>query len=134
MSESEKQEGKEKKRIVEGIEIIVDEAKAAARSAIRRSGVETIGENLKETLEGALSARNTVVMVRINEESLGRLDALVEAGVVNSRSESAAFLIREGIKGSAPLFDRISVKVEEIRRAKQELKDLLEEPANEDSE
>ena len=134
MSESEKQEGKEKKRIVEGIEIIVDEAKAAAKSAIRRSGVETIGENLKETLEGALSARNTVVMVRLNEESLGRLDALVEAGVVNSRSESAAFLIREGIKGSAPLFDRISVKVDEIRRAKQELKDLLEEPANEDSE
>ena len=64
----------------------------------------------------------------------GLVDALVEAGVVNSRSESAAFLIREGIKGNAPLFDRISVKVEEIRRAKQELKDLLEEPANEASE
>ena len=127
------QEGN-KKRLMEGVEIIVDEAKAAAKSAVRRTGVESLGENLRETLEGALSARDNVVMVRLNKESLARLDGLVEAGVVHSRSESAAFLIGEGIKARAALFDRISEKIEDIRRAKQELRELLDEPEGEGSE
>lgn len=122
-----------RKRFKEGIEIIVDEAKAAAKEAIRRSGAESLGENLKETLEGALSARESVVMVRLNKGSLARLDDLVEAGVVGSRSESAAFLIGEGIKARAGLFDRISAKIEEIRKTKQELRDLLDEPEGNES-
>ena len=121
-------EGKpDKKRIMEGIEIIVDEAKSAARSAMKRTGAESLGENLKETLEGALSARENVVMVRLNKESLGRLDDLVEADVVNSRSEAAAFLIGEGVKRRQGLFDRIAQKVEDIRKAKEELRTLIED-------
>jgi len=127
-------EPKEKKRIVEGVEIIVDEAKAAAKAAYRRSGVESLGENLRETLEGALSGRDNVVMVRLNKESLGRLDELVDAGVVGSRSEAAAFLIREGAIRRQGLFDQISGKIEEIRKAKEELRKLLEEPADEEPE
>ena len=114
-----------RKRFKEGIEIIVDEAKAVAKDAI--SGAESLGDNLKETLEGALAARESVVMVRLNKGSLARLDDLVEAGVVGSRSESAAFLIGEGIKARAGLFDRISAKIEQIRKTKQELRDLLDE-------
>ena len=119
---------KDKKRIMEGIEIIVDEAKSAAKAAMRRTGADTLGENLKETIEGALSARQNVVMVRLNEESLARVDDLVEADVVGSRSESAAFLIGEGIKARAELFERISQKIGEIRKAKDELRKLLNEP------
>ncbi len=124
----------DKKRIVEGIEIVVDEAKAGVRKAIRSSGVESLGENLKETLQGALSARNSVVMVRLNEESLARLDDLVEAGVVNSRSESAAYLIGEGINARRDLFDRISNKIDQIRKAKKELKQLLDETPGDKNE
>ena len=119
---------KDKKRIMEGIEIIVDEAKSAAKAAMRRTGADTLGENLKETIEGALSARQNVVMVRLNKESLARVDDLVEADVVGSRSESAAFLIGEGIKARAELFERISQKIGEIRKAKDELRKLLNEP------
>ena len=124
MSEKEK----DKRRIMEGIEIIVDEAKSAAKSAMRRTGADTLGENLKETLEGALSARENVLMVRLNKESLARVDELVEADVVGSRSESAAFLIGEGIKARAELFERMSEKIEQIRKAKDELRELLNEP------
>ncbi len=112
-----------KKRLSEGIEIIIDEAKSAASQAI--SGAETIGESLKETLQGALSARNNVVMVRLNKESLTKLDDLVESGIVSSRSEAAAFLIGEGAKARSGLYDRISEKTAQIRRAKEELRDLL---------
>ncbi len=118
-------ENESKKRIIEGIEIIVDEAKSAAKSAIRKTGADSIGENLKETVENVLAAREKVVMVRLNKESLIRIDELVEAQLVKSRSEGAAFLIGEGIQRRHELFDRIAQKVENIRKAKEELHNLL---------
>jgi Arc/MetJ-type ribon-helix-helix transcriptional regulator len=81
-----------------------------------------------QTVREALSARENVVMVRLNKESVLRLDELVDAGLVNSRSEAAAFLIAEGIKSRAEVFERIAEKIDEIRRAKAELRDLLNEP------
>ena len=116
---------KGKHRLREGVEIIVDEAKSAAAEAFRRSGAESLGENLRETLQDTLSARRNVVMVRLNKESLARLDDLVEAGVVNSRSEAAAFLIGKGTEAAAGLFDRISDKIEQIRKTKEELREIL---------
>ena len=127
---------KDKKRIIQGFEIIVDEAKSAARGAINRT--DAIGEGLRETLEGALSGRENVVMVRLNRDSLERLDELVEAGVVGSRSEAAAFLVGEGITRRKGMFDRMSAKVDEIRKAKEDLRRLLEEegatPLDQDEE
>lgn len=125
--EEKQKDEKEKKSIVDGFEIIIDEAGSAVRSAFRRSGAETLGENLKETIQSALLARDNVVMVRLNQESLNKLDELVEAGILSSRSEAAAFLIGEGAKARADIFDRISEKIEKIRAAKQELRDLLNE-------
>ena len=118
-------ENENKKRIIEGLEIIVDEAKSAAKSAIRKTGADSIGENLKETVENVLAAREKVVMVRLNKESLIRIDELVEAQLVKSRSEGAAFLIGEGIQRRHGLFDRIAQKVDNIRKAKEELHNLL---------
>jgi Arc/MetJ-type ribon-helix-helix transcriptional regulator len=64
-------------------------------------------------------------MVRVNRESLRRIDELVEAGIFKSRSESAAFLISEGIKAQAGLFERIEEKIREIERLRSELKNLV---------
>ena len=98
------------------------------KSAFRRSGAESLSGNLKETIQSALSSRKNVVMARLNEDSLRRVDDLVEAGVVSSRSEASAFLITEGIKAKKELFGRISEKIDTIRAARQELRDLLSEP------
>ena len=89
-------------------------------------GFEDLGENLGETIRTLLSSRDNTVIVRVNKDSLEKLDVLVEGGVVNSRSEAAAFLIAEGIRARHTLFDQISEKVEQIRGVKQELRDLLE--------
>ena len=88
---------------------------------------ESIGENIRDTIQGMKGSRENVVMVRIDGASLDRLDDLVEAGIMGSRSEAAAFLIAEGIKSRQGLFDRISEKISEIRRAKEELWQLVEE-------
>ena len=49
--------------------------------------------------------RGNVVMVRINDEALARMDQLVEADLFGSRSECAAFLIGAGIASQKELFD-----------------------------
>ncbi len=124
------EQGKDRrKKLIEDVETLVDDAGEAVRVAvISGSGAAlSVGESLKETIQNVRAARDSVVMVRVNKESLEKLDELVEAGIVNSRSEAAAFLIVEGTKARQGLFDRISSKIEEIRNAKQELKKLLEE-------
>ena len=91
----------------------------------------TAAENLKETIKsktsGDRTTRDNVVMVRVDSESLNKMDELVEAELAGSRSEAAAFLISEGIKSRDPLFNAISAKVKEIRQAKEELRELLEQ-------
>jgi Arc/MetJ-type ribon-helix-helix transcriptional regulator len=129
MSDEEKGQ-EERSRMAEGIDIIIDEAKTATKRAYKKSGAEDLSGSIKETLRGALSPRDNVVMVRLNDESLAKLDELVESGIVNSRSEAAAFLIGEGAAARSQLFERIAEKTEMIRKVKEELRSLVdEEPA-----
>lgn len=76
-------------------------------------------------LREGLGHRANVVMVRVNEEVLQKLEDLVEAGIFKSQSESAAFLIQEGIKAQEALFQKISEHTKRIRELRQELKDLV---------
>jgi hypothetical protein len=64
-------------------------------------------------------------MVRVNDDSLYYLDTLVEADVTKSRSESAAFLINEGIKANEALFNRIRNITDQISALKSQLKDAV---------
>jgi hypothetical protein len=82
-------------------------------------------ESISKAIESALSARDHVVMVRVNDDSLKQLDALVQSGIFKSRSESAAFLISEGIKAQGVLFSSISEKITEIERLRSELKTII---------
>ena len=119
----------ERRRLSENVDEIVDEVNKTVRTAIVKGvdAAETIGENIRDTIQGMKGSRENVVMVRIDGASLDRLDDLVEAGIMGSRSEAAAFLIAEGIKSRQGLFDRIGEKISEIRRAKEELRQLVEE-------
>ncbi|MDE2688309.1 MAG: hypothetical protein OXI16_12550 [Chloroflexota bacterium] len=119
----------DRRKISDNVEEIVDEVNKTVRGAIV-SGVdaaESISENLRDTIQGMRGNRENVVMVRVDKTSLDRLDELVEAGIMNSRSEAAAFLIAEGIKARQPLFDRIAEKIQQIRDAKEELRRMVDE-------
>ena len=119
----------ERRRLSENVDEIVDEVNKTVRVAIVK-GVdvaESIGENIRDTVQGMRGNRDNVVMVRVDKASLDRLDELVEAGIMGSRSEAAAFLISEGIKARQPLFDRIGEKIQDIRRAKDELRQMVED-------
>lgn len=119
---------RDKRRLTDNVEGLVDDVNKVVKVAIERGtdAAESLGENIRDTFHGIRSSRDNVVMVRIDAESLARLDELVDAGIMGSRSEAAAFLISEGIKGRQPLFDRIAEKVQEIRRVKDELRNLVD--------
>ena len=128
MSENQNRQD-DRRKLSENVDEIVDEVNKTVRVAIVK-GVdvaESIGENIRDTVQGMRGSRDNVVMVRVDKASLDRMDELVEAGILSSRSEAAAFLIGEGIKARQPLFDRIAEKIQEIRRAKEELRRMVEE-------
>ncbi len=128
-NQSKQNERDERRRMSENVDEIVDEVNKTVRVAIVKGvdAAESIGENIRDTIQGMRGSRDNVVMVRVDKASLDRLDELVEAGIMGSRSEAAAFLIAEGIKARQPLFDRIGEKIQEIRRAKEELRQMVDE-------
>ena len=126
---SEDKTGEERRTILESLGDIAEELNQNVRITVEKgtAHAERLGENLKETIQGMRSGRDNVVMVRVDDDSKSKLDELLDAGIVNSRSEAAAFLIAEGIKARSQLFETISGKVEDIRKKKEELRRLLEE-------
>lgn len=126
---SEDKPNQERRTISDSIGDIVEEVNQTVRTTVGKgtAHAERLGENLKETIQGMRAGRDNVVMVRVDDNSKSKLDELLDAGIVNSRSEAAAFLIAEGIKARSQLFDTISGKVEDIRKKKEELRRLLEE-------
>ena len=118
-----------KAKLTDSIDTLVDEVNKVVRVAIinSKATAESIGDNIRETVSGARGNRDNVVMVRVDDDSLAKLDELRDAGIVNSRSEAAAMLITEGVKAKQRLFDRITAKVEEIRKAKEELRLMVED-------
>ena len=104
----------------------------ASRSSVRDiaaripESLASIGRDISRTVERALSAKDDyVVAVKVSHEAQERLEQLVQAGVFRSRAEATAFLIDEGIKAQAPLFERVSAKLSEIERLRAELRGMI---------
>ena len=95
-----------------------------AASTALKDALERV-ESLGKTLGSALQDRGNVVMVRVNDDALKHLDMLVEADVTKSRSESAAFLINEGMKANQELFDKISSVTEQIIALRAQLRESV---------
>ena len=111
----------------------LEDVDRAVRDALGkgRDVATSVGGSIRDSIRTVRKTRNSVVMVRVSEESLGRLDDLVACGLTNSRSEAAAFLIAEGIKAQAGLFEKIKEQAQVIRNAREKLSRLLDEEPGE---
>jgi Arc/MetJ-type ribon-helix-helix transcriptional regulator len=88
-------------------------------------------ESIKKVIDKALASRNTVLTIRVNDESNQRMNMLVDSGLFKSRSESAAFLIQEGIRSREDLFGKIEGKLKKMEKIKEELKSIVSEEMDE---
>ena len=93
-------------------------------SALRDS-FNRVAETVNLAVEKAVNVKDTTVVVRLSDEASEKLDSLVQAGVFKNRMEAAAFLMEEGIKVQAPLFQRIQDKMAEIERLRAELRNTV---------
>jgi len=102
---------------------------ASVKDVAQRTGdvINKATESIGKAIDSALAARDHVVMVRVNDESLRKIEALAESGIFKSRSEAAAFLISEGVKAQGELFKRIEEKIDQIERLRSELKTIVDE-------
>jgi Arc/MetJ-type ribon-helix-helix transcriptional regulator len=109
-----------------------DELASSVKEVAQKTGeaINKATESIGKAIDSALAARDHVVMVRVNDDSLKSLDALVQTGIFKSRSEAAAFLISEGVKAQSTLFDRISERIKEIERLRAELKGIVNPAEN----
>lgn len=90
--------------------------------------LSAIGRDISRTIEKAMSAKDDfVVAVKVSPGAQEKLEQLVQAGVFRSRAEAAAYLIDEGIKTQAALFDRVRQKLSEIERLRAELRGMINE-------
>jgi hypothetical protein len=110
-----------------------DEQKKKRQSTFDEFGnqVEKIAvktaESIRKVVDKALASRNTVLTIRVNDESNRKMNMLVDAGLFKSRSESAAFLIQEGIKNQDTLFNKIAARLDKIEKIREELKKVVSE-------
>ncbi len=84
-------------------------------------------ERRRHKREKGEGKRDNVVMVRVDEENLNRIDELVETGQFNSRSEATAFLISEGIKAKQQMFEQMADKISQIQDLRTELEAMIAE-------
>ena len=118
-----------KTRIKDAAREEIEDVNRAMREVLGKSKdvASSVGESLRDTIKSVRTARDSVVMVRMSKESLRNLDALVDCGLTKSRSEAAAFLISEGIKARASMYEKIAEQSKVIRNAREELSRLLDE-------
>ena len=97
----------------------------------KRPAGDSVGKALSsfmESLEAALTGRGNSIMVRVNDETLAKLDMLVASGICKSRSESAAILLQRGIESSGALFDRIESVTNRITQLREDLLKSVQHP------
>jgi len=83
-------------------------------------------EQIVQSIRGVMKERGNVIMTRLNDDALEKIDALVEVEVFRTRSEAAAYFIYEGMKTRQDLFEKVTPTVEKIKQLKHEAKTALE--------
>ena len=113
------EEGKTKEKVEKKEKIVM------AMCCPEGEDTEKIQEKVLLKLGERLEGRSNVVMTRLNDEDLKQIDALVEVEVFKSRSEAAAFFIKEGVQARKDLFQKVIPTVDKIRELKEQAKKSL---------
>ncbi len=107
---------------VEQVRSAVQHRLALAASAEPASLRTRVEQSLRMFFSGP---RDNVLSIRVDNSDVAAVDALVEAGVLKTRSEAAAWLIKSGIEANRSLFEQVQAKTAEIRRLRQETQELV---------
>lgn len=88
------------------------------------SGATAAVSGARDAVSGALDSRAHAVTVRLDADSLRCVDEMVRAEVVSDRSAAVAYLVKEGLRASADLLDKIQQGFDRIEGIKREMRSL----------
>lgn len=74
---------------------------------------------------GLGGTRDNVLSIRVSDAEAATVDALVEVGIMKTRSEAAAWLLSCGVAAIRPLFEKAQGIVAEMRRVRDEAQQLI---------
>lgn len=86
-------------------------------------GAVQLLENLGQAMVTTAQDLSQLMVIRVDEESREHLDMLVEAEVVKTRREGAAYLMEAGIKAKSEAFARIAATRERIAALRAQLRE-----------
>ncbi len=103
------------------------------------SGATAAVSGARDAVSGALDSRAHSVNVRLDADSLRCVDEMVRAEVVPDRAAAVTYLVKEGLRASADLLDKIQAGFDRIESIKRELRGLgnnasISPPAESESE
>jgi hypothetical protein len=95
-----------------------------------------LGEQIKEQMKGVeekmrgifgspSESRSNVITTRIGDNEMNTINMLLEAGLFNTLSEVAAFLIFEGIKSRKNDLGKVSSELEKIKKIRRETEERI---------
>jgi hypothetical protein len=90
---------------------------------------ECVGEAIDSfvaSLETTFKSPGWPLVVRVDQETLAKLDLLVSGGVCESRVDAAAYLMQRGVESSESMLGRIAAVNDRIDDIKQDLSDWVE--------
>ena len=83
--------------------------------------LESLGKALTKTAQDV----SNLMVVKVDDQIRGKLDALVGAGLSNNRRAAATSLIEEGINSKSSDFEKIEQTKEEIAELRQQMQSLV---------
>lgn len=106
---------------------LVRDGEGVAADILGDLGID--GDKVQAEVARALhrQAKGSVITCRIWSHDLEAIDLLIEAGIRNTRSDAAAWLIHAGIAANAELFERVQSTVADIRRLRQQAQAVARE-------
>ncbi len=99
-----------------------------------KAASQELKDEILMKLGKGLGDRGNVVMTRLDDADLKQIDALVEVEAFKSRSEAAAFFIKQGIQARKDLFEKVMLTVEKIRELKEQARKELSKKEQHDLE
>jgi ATP-dependent Clp protease ATP-binding subunit ClpA len=106
---------------------LLHEGEGVAAGILVNRGVDLEAARAEVVRVLGAQAKGNVITCRIWPRDLEAIDLLIEAGIRNTRSDAAAWLIHAGIEGNRELFERVRATVADIRRLRQQAQDIARE-------
>ena len=91
---------------------------------VEKFAVKT-AESIKKVIDKALASRNTVMTIRVNDDSNTKMNMLVDAGFSRAVQKALLFLFRKALNDEKISSSKIEGKLKRMEKLRSEIKTIV---------